>query len=69
MHELYAALAALAAFLVALVGAWAKGKRDGATQAQAQAARKNQERTHAGNEAARAAERDGAAERMQRGDY
>jgi hypothetical protein len=46
-----------------------QGAAERETQIRATAAQQMQERTDAGNQAARAAERDGAASRLQRGDF
>jgi hypothetical protein len=66
---LYAIGAAIGGAVLAIFAAFGMGRRAGKDASAAQAAQHNQERTHAGNEAARAAERDGAAERMRRGDF
>jgi hypothetical protein len=69
MTRLYVALASMAAFLASILAAWAKGRKDRETQIRAEAARANEETTRAGNQAARAAERDGAAERLRDGRF
>ncbi|MBR0669981.1 hypothetical protein GXW76_02235 [Roseomonas soli] len=62
-------LALVGATLAALGAAYLAGRRDGRDARHAEAAREEQRTRRAADAAAREAERDGAAERLRRGDF
>jgi hypothetical protein len=65
----WAAMAAFGAVLAAIGAVWMSGRRSGIDRARAQAAEAEQKARRAGDEAARAAERDGADKRLRDGRF
>jgi hypothetical protein len=61
--------AALGALILAIGAAFGIGRRAGTDKAAAQAAKSEQETRHVATDAARAAERDGAADRLRDGRF
>jgi hypothetical protein len=62
-------VAAAGAVLAAVAGVWLSGRRAGRDAVAAEAARRGEEARRAGDAAARDAQRDGASDRLRRGDF